>query len=361
MLYLRDSGDGLFAAGKRPREWSMAPAEPFRLVENGIWQKERAHRLSRWSTVPQAQAAGAAPSLQGSRQNLDLDEEDDFIDDILEEEDDGDEDEYLDDDDDSEDGDFDDEDLFDADDAAEESSSRAEEQPTASTSSRQPPMQQALGFEKRRTKRNYVPDQDDEDFMAESWTAEDQFLHKKYLVNFGRFTSEKWLPLHTAAACGQVSNIRYLVQQGVDIDGLDRDGFTPLHKAVMNVRDAAVRQLLRLGAKALLVDQDGASLLHYACQAGNVPICKMLIRAKVPINQKDDDGWTPLHVAAQSGQRTTIRTLLMNGADPKARNRDNLTAYDLLKAYGQGFGYAPAKKLLAKPPNRRDLLTGRVR
>lgn len=51
------------------------------------------------------------------------------------------------------------EDLFDADNGADESTSRGDEQPAASTSSR-PPMQQAIGFEKRRTKRNYVPDQD---------------------------------------------------------------------------------------------------------------------------------------------------------------------------------------------------------
>jgi hypothetical protein len=39
-------------------------------------------------------------------------------------------------------------------------------------------------------------------------------------------SQEKWLPLHTAAACGQVANIKYLVQQGVDINGLDRVGTT---------------------------------------------------------------------------------------------------------------------------------------
>lgn len=75
------------------------------MQENGTWQlKHRVHRLPRGATISQAQVAGTAASLQGSRQNLDLDEENDFVDDVLEDEDDGEEDEYVEDD----DGDFDD-------------------------------------------------------------------------------------------------------------------------------------------------------------------------------------------------------------------------------------------------------------
>lgn len=35
----------------------------------------------------------------------------------------------------------------------------------------------------------------DEDFFAQPWTEEDQILHRKYLVNFGRFTSVSSLTL----------------------------------------------------------------------------------------------------------------------------------------------------------------------
>jgi hypothetical protein len=35
----------------------------------------------------------------------------------------------------------------------------------------------------------------DEDFFAQPWTDEDQILHRKYLVNFGRFTSVSSLTL----------------------------------------------------------------------------------------------------------------------------------------------------------------------
>jgi ankyrin repeat protein len=55
------------------------------------------------------------------------------------------------------------------------------------------------------------------------------------------------MPLHNAAADGDVVNIRRLVAEGADVNVLGHQGGRPLHVAAVNGHVDAVRVLVEVG------------------------------------------------------------------------------------------------------------------
>ncbi|RLN11534.1 hypothetical protein C2845_PM09G07960 [Panicum miliaceum] len=144
-----------------------------------------------------------------------------------------------------------------------------------------------------------------------------------------------------------------LLDSGVDINLLDKDGFTPLHKAIIGKKEAVISHLLRKGANPHVRDRDGATPLHYAVQAGALQTVKLLIKYKVDVNVADNDGWTPLHLAIQSRNRDIVKVLLVNGADRTRRTKDGRTALDLSLCFGRDFkSYDLTKLVKLIPANR---------
>ncbi|CAN1311785.1 Ankyrin repeat domain-containing protein EMB506, chloroplastic [Linum perenne] len=139
--------------------------------------------------------------------------------------------------------------------------------------------------------------------------------------NLGKISTGKWQPLQTLALSGQIRHMDRLVQGGLDIDGVDKDGRTALHTAVIGKKDAVISHLLRKGSSPHIRDKDGATPLHYAAQAGALQTVKLLIKYKVDVNVTDEEGWTPLHIAVQSRNRDIAKVLLVNGADETRRNK----------------------------------------
>ncbi|CAO1947500.1 unnamed protein product [Urochloa humidicola] len=135
-----------------------------------------------------------------------------------------------------------------------------------------------------------------------------------------KISSPKWHPLHSYALALQIPLMDKLLDSGVDINLLDKDGATPL---------------------------------HYAVQAGALQTVKLLIKYKVDVNVADNDGWTPLHLAIQSRNRDIAKVLLVNGADRTRRTKDGRTALDLSLCFGRDFkSYDLAKLVKLIPANR---------
>jgi ankyrin repeat protein len=65
----------------------------------------------------------------------------------------------------------------------------------------------------------------------------------------------KWHPLHSYALALQIPLMDSLLDSGVDINLLDKDGFTPLHKAVIGKKEAVISHLLRRGANPHVRDR----------------------------------------------------------------------------------------------------------
>ncbi|KAI4975963.1 hypothetical protein ZWY2020_049570 [Hordeum vulgare] len=94
-------------------------------------------------------------------------------------------------------------------------------------------------------------------------------------------------------------------------------------------------KLLDNGVDIDLVDKDGATPLHYAVQVGALQTVKLLIKYRVDVSVADVDGWTPLHLSGTSRNRDITKILLVNGADQTRRTNGGKTPLDLSLCFGR--------------------------
>ncbi|WCJ20919.1 Ankyrin repeat family protein [Euphorbia peplus] len=179
-------------------------------------------------------------------------------------------------------------------------------------------------------------------------------LQQNATYNVGKISTGKWKPLQTLALSGQIRCMDFLLDEGLNIDSVDKDGFTALHKAIMGKKDSVITHLLRKGASPHITDRDGASPLHHAVQVGALQTVKLLIKCKADVNVADNEGWTPLHVALQTRNRHIVKVLLVNNADKNRRNKDGMTPLDLCYCYGKDFNTYDIAKLVKVVPANRD-------
>ncbi len=179
----------------------------------------------------------------------------------------------------------------------------------------------------------------------------------------GRLLAAKVSPLGTgalrlAARFGRVSTIKKLVKAGMAVRDADKTdhGVTALVVACQNDQVEAARTLLALGANANDVDADGKPALHWAVFGERpdeihlyrdlgkphdtvfrahrtAPLVSLLVAAGAKLDAVDADGNTALHEAALMEAASAAKVLLAAGANPRVKNRDGKTAYELAKAH----------------------------
>ena len=64
-------------------------------------------------------------------------------------------------------------------------------------------------------------------------------------------------PLHAAAASGQISVVRLLLELGVEVDAVNAHGNSPLHISCLNGQDVVVSKLLEYSAQVNSVNNKG--------------------------------------------------------------------------------------------------------
>ncbi|KAL6648842.1 hypothetical protein ACP70R_013066 [Stipagrostis hirtigluma subsp. patula] len=185
---------------------------------------------------------------------------------------------------------------------------------------------------------DYVPGEMEDGKSPKSsrklFTNEEKILLNKRVPDLESATSSKWLPLHTLAASGDFYLLDNLLKHNVDINALDKDGFTAIHKAILSKKAAIINYLLRNSANPFIQDKDGATLMHYAVQTACIQTIKTLLLYNVDINRPDDYGWTPLHLAVQTQRTDIVKLLLIKGADRTLKNQDGLTPLELCLRLG---------------------------
>ena len=146
-------------------------------------------------------------------------------------------------------------------------------------------------------------------------------------------TSNGSTPLHSAAACGAVEVIDYLLYRKASLTAVDNYGLTALHYSIHNIRfrspfdliaprkghlsgffvydnqyksvdglrwlDTLVK-LLRRGSKVDVVDVDGQTPLHIAAHYGLADAVNVLLQMNASMEMKDKNGKTPLEVAFEN-------------------------------------------------------------
>ncbi|KAJ8335791.1 hypothetical protein SKAU_G00391330 [Synaphobranchus kaupii] len=110
----------------------------------------------------------------------------------------------------------------------------------------------------------------------------------------------------SAAATGNVEHVGMLLQDGVDVNAVNRFGRTPLQVMMMG-NTAVARLLLENGANPNVSDHStGTTPLHDAAREGFLDTVKLLIQFQADISVKDYRSRRPIDLAQENGHLNVV-------------------------------------------------------
>jgi uncharacterized protein len=127
------------------------------------------------------------------------------------------------------------------------------------------------------------------------------------------------LRLIDAVRNSDMSVVRAMIKQRVDVNASLPDGATALHWAVYEDEKEAVDLLIRAGARVNTANELGATPLWVACAEGRAAMIDVLLRAGADPNLALHTGETPLMTLARTGNLPAVRRLLASGANVNAK------------------------------------------
>ena len=92
---------------------------------------------------------------------------------------------------------------------------------------------------------------------------------------------------------------------------------------------SGIRYLIIQGVNINILDEERTSPLHIACKESSIQTIEEIIFQGSMINIPDLVGWTPLHMACYYSRPDVVLLLLKYGANYNTHNRDKLSARDL--------------------------------
>lgn len=141
-------------------------------------------------------------------------------------------------------------------------------------------------------------------------------------MNVNAKSASKTTPLHEAAVLGKTAAIKALAAKGADVDAKDVDGRTPLYTAALAEQASAVVSLIGLGSDVNTRNSQGRTPLHLAAFFGDVAMIEALTKWGANLDAKENKYRdTPLHYAAINGHVSAIQALLRAGANANTQNK----------------------------------------
>ena len=116
-------------------------------------------------------------------------------------------------------------------------------------------------------------------------------------------------PLYAASRNGHLAVVRYLVEQGADMEKADNGGWTPLIVASYRGHLEVVRYLLEQGANRDKANNGGYTSLHWAANKGHLEIAKLLMVYGADLNARTNGGLLPIDMGGRNTEeiRQAIR------------------------------------------------------
>jgi len=135
--------------------------------------------------------------------------------------------------------------------------------------------------------------------------------------------------MHSAATNGEKDTLEYLIENGADLEVINKDGQTPLICAAMKGHLEALTYLVDKGSNIEAADGKMKTALHWAAINGHSEIAKYLAENGANIEAKDNELKTALHWAAQKDKPEVVEILTDKNALLEERDSNGMTALHL--------------------------------
>ncbi|KAG1957473.1 60 kDa lysophospholipase [Pimephales promelas] len=160
-------------------------------------------------------------------------------------------------------------------------------------------------------------------YLLNSSAAEDDYLgleeHLREDADISCGDERRRTPLHVAAGEGYERTVHFLLQQGADVNAVDRDGITPLRDAIYAKSLEVVKLLVSAGACLETSSEELGAEMCYLASLGDTEQMEAFKTAGVSLNVSDVHGRTPLHVAVCTNQPEVVKFCISNGSDLEVR------------------------------------------
>ena len=134
-------------------------------------------------------------------------------------------------------------------------------------------------------------------------------------------------PLNNAAFHGRAEIVEIFLDRGVEINVMNKMGWTPVHAACVGNHLTTVKLLLERGADLHIPNSSGIFPLHTAAGHDSSALAKLLVNGGAKVDQISVDGvHTSLMSAARKNHIEVVQYLFNCGADIKFSNNTGLTA-----------------------------------
>ncbi|KAJ8922148.1 hypothetical protein NQ315_004083, partial [Exocentrus adspersus] len=127
-------------------------------------------------------------------------------------------------------------------------------------------------------------------------------------------------PAHQAAARNRINILKFIHENGGDLDNQDNAGNTPLHVAIEHESLDAVDFLLKIGVKTNTLNEKKQAAIHLVTELNKVNVLEVMGRykEKIDIQQGGEHDRTALHIAAIYDHEECARLLISQfGACPR--------------------------------------------
>ena len=162
-------------------------------------------------------------------------------------------------------------------------------------------------------------------------------------ININVLDKNGFTALIAASSLGKLATATLLLNHGADINILDDKGDSALNYAAMFGHADIVKLLLEHGADVAAKDIAGETALDLAGELGGdaearAEIIKMLIGknndAELDLSSQNEEGNTALHLAVLNGDKDLVEELLNKGINTQIANNEDFTAKEIADVLG---------------------------